>query len=127
MFVSESNFKEPRIYQEYLAAPEVLKWIIDDFIIHSTIFGVKAICTRILGKIDGDSGVHDDYRAADFRQNHGGKILYSVDQELAIVKFINERYPRTDGKLACLCHSFNGGPKHFHLQLPDLLKELWQK
>ena len=35
----------------------------------------ELICTRILEPISGSSGVHEDCRAIDFRDEHGGVFL----------------------------------------------------
>lgn len=113
------NFKEPKTHTEYQKAPVVLRMLMDDFCLLSERMGVSPVCTRIKGKIEGDSGVHADYRAADFRHEYApGKFLYTKAQKDEILDGINSRWPRSDGKQTAICHSFSGGPEHFHLQVP---------
>ena len=112
------------VFQEYEEAPVILKWLIEDFCTTSIAWGINPVCTRILEPIEGSSGVHEDYRAADFRQEYIGKRLYSAKQERDMLNFLNKRYPRNDGFKTAICHSFMGGPRHFHLQIPDLVKKL---
>ncbi len=121
------NFKDPASYQEYLKAPELLKWLIGDFENQSIAQGVFPFCTRILGKIEGDTGIHALYLAVDWRLEHEGRSIYTTNQKDAILGGINGKWPRNDGKLTIIVHSFQGGPKHFHMQLPPETKTLWRK
>lgn len=117
------KFKEDRIEIEFERAPLMLQLVMEDFDKISKIHcGQEAIVTRILGKIDGDSGVHADHRAADFRDEFEGGRLYTEEQVKFLVQYMNSMYQRNDGKLTMIHHSFNGGPLHFHVQIATLTK-----
>ena len=100
--------------------PEKLKEICNAFITISEEHLVDPVITRVSDPVEGESGVHTQHRAVDFRNQYfNGKHnvwLYSQETVDAIVNEINSRYPRNDGKLVCLHHSFKGEPSHFHLQ-----------
>jgi hypothetical protein len=86
-------------------------------------YGVEPVITRVWDAVCGDSGVHEAHRAVDLRDETVDALgvshwLYTPAQTDTIVNTINERYPRSDGKLVCIHHSFNGGPHHMHLQVP---------
>lgn len=121
------GFKEPEDHEEYRKAPVLLRWLFDDFVHASVLMGVRPICTRILGKIEGDSGVHADYRGIDFRFEYLDGQIYTEKQKDGILDYLNGKWPRNDGKKTAFVHSFQGGPKHFHLQLPVETKTLWSK
>lgn len=82
----------------------------------------EIIITRVKEHIAGDSGVHEDNRAFDVRDEFAGGKLFSDEEVKKIVSFMNERYPRNDGKPTCINHSFGGGPYHFHVQIATLTK-----
>ncbi|MCP3873384.1 MAG: hypothetical protein GY699_09560 [Desulfobacteraceae bacterium] len=129
MVVSEKNFKKPELVFEYNSCPMMLQIIIDDFFEISHILGVKAVCVRIYGKHPGDSGVHKDERASDFRDEYIGSHLYSQEQVDFILKYINSKYKRTDGYKVLIHHKFKNkdgsfGPAHFHMQIPRDIKNL---
>lgn len=84
--------------------------------------GIDPLITRILGKIEGDSGVHDAGRAIDFRDEVDGIWTYSAAQVSLLLNSMNSLYARKDGKNTLIHHSFNGGPYHFHLQMAANLK-----
>lgn len=77
----------------------------------------EIIITRIKEPICGSSGVHEDNRAFDARDEFDGGRLYTDEQVHLIVSHMNLVYPRNDQKTTCIHHSFNGGPLHFHVQL----------
>lgn len=88
--------------------------------------------TRVLGRIDGDSGVHAAHRAVDFRDEvrHPGQdpddkndstYLYNEDHRNYLLAYLNHLYSRKDGRKTVLWHSFNNAPFHFHIQIaPNL-------
>ncbi len=90
--------------------------------------GIEAVITRVWNRYKGESGVHPAKRAIDFRDetfdgpNH--HFLYSPDQALEIVTEMNLKFPRHDGKLVCMHHSFQCGPYHFHVQIPAVWMKL---
>lgn len=127
IFYQEQDWKNRKVYEEYVNAPLLLQRIIEEFYIESLALSVNPVCTRILQPVPGESGVHLDYRAADFRNEHEGKFLYDKAKVSAILESMNNKYPRCDGLKTCISHSFMGGPIHFHLQLPKELKGLWRK
>lgn len=83
--------------------------------------GIEPLCTRMWDAVCGDSGVHEAKRAADFRNETrlgtDSAFLYSKESTKSIVDAMNQRYPRKDGKVTCMHHSFQGAPFHFHLQI----------
>lgn len=117
------KFKKPEIETELANAPIFLQQFANVFDLESKAFcGQEGIVTRVLEPVEGESGVHLDYRAVDFRDEFEGGSLYSEDQVKHLVEFMNKLYPRNDGKVTCLHHSFAGGPHHFHIQLATLTK-----
>lgn len=85
-------------------------------------YGIEPTVTRVKGKIEGDSGVHAAGRAVDFRDqtfdaDGDAHFVFTQAQREAILKRMNERYKRPDGKPTLLWHSFKGAPSHWHLQL----------
>lgn len=77
----------------------------------------EIIITRVKEHICGDSGVHEDNRAFDVRDEFEGGRLYDDSQVQKIMTYMNDAYPRNDAKTTCIHHSFQGGPFHFHIQL----------
>ena len=120
-------FKTEKIMKEYRDAPIVLQIIGEDFNQMSRSFGIEPVLVRVLEHIYGSSGVHEDYRGLDFRNEHKGIFLYTNNQATVIVDYINGTYPRDDGRVTCFYHSFRGNPKHFHLQIPCLMRTLMGK
>lgn len=120
------QFKSPEMKEELNNACIALKNVAYTFANLSMDVGVEPVVTRVLEKVEGESGVHQDYRAIDFRNEHDGKFLYTADQIKHLVEAMNKLFPRDDGKLVCIHHAFvdhnhpeNGaGQFHFHLQIP---------
>lgn len=115
-------FKHEYLNEQFKEAPRMLQKIALDFAGLSDQLGVSAVVTRVFDHVPGSSGVHEAHRAIDFRDEFevvdgGRKRLYTEDDVHYITSTINQNYPRTDGKLTCIHHSFNGGPMHFHLQI----------
>jgi len=119
------KFKKPEMEQELLAASVFLRHMAREFDAASkAIAGQEAIVTRVLEPVKGESGVHSDYRAIDFRSQFDGGFLYTEEQIKKLVDHMNGLYVRNDGKVTCIHHSFNGGPLHFHVQLATYLPSL---
>lgn len=81
-------------------------------------YGRRVVCTRVLERVDGSSGVHEAGRGVDFRNEYGGSLQFSKKEAAAICEAVNRKFPRRDGKLVAIHHSFEDGPRHFHLQIP---------
>lgn len=116
-------YKTPDCENQLKQSSQKLQDIVMVFDSLSQRYGIESVVTRVWDAVCGDSGVHEAHRAVDFRdETHDaggvGTHLYSPTQIDTIVNTINERYPRADGKLVCLHHSFHGMPEHFHLQIP---------
>jgi len=121
-------FKTAIIIAEFISAPIMLQIIAEDFADYSIKeFGIEPVVTRILEVVEGESGVHQDYRAIDFRNEHGGIKLYQPNQVAELVDYINSRYPRVDDYDTIIHHSFDDGPEHFHIQLPYAVNVLRRK
>lgn len=117
-------FKENDLSRQFLALPKKLQEISYRFIGISQQLGKEAVVTRIKDPVKGDSGVHEANRAIDFRDETLGsdgtkQFLYDPDDVNYLTSTLNNEYPRNDGKLVCIHHSFNGGMYHFHLQIPE--------
>lgn len=117
------KFKQIHLEQQYEMLPSKLKEICEYFAkISINHHGVMPVVTRILDPVAGESGVHQAYRAVDFRNQfyvgNSPRFLYPMEVVEIIVDDINTKYPRKDGKLVCIHHSFKGGPFHWHLQIP---------
>jgi hypothetical protein len=112
-------FKEEGLSREYDQIPTGLKGVVEWFY-HLSIahFGITPVITRVLEHVDGDSGVHEAKRGVDIRDQHDGKSVYTPEQARFLLSEMNRRFPRTDGKLTMIHHSFCGGMYHFHLQWP---------
>lgn len=110
------RFKSRQAALEYPILPRVLKAIAQDADNYcSDHFGKELIVTRILEEVSGESGVHQDQRAIDFRGVHKGVPRYSKEQVEELLDHINKKYPRKDGYLVLIYH---GNPAHFHMQIP---------
>lgn len=121
-------YKTEKVRQEFRDAPVILQMVGEEFKAISRSFGVDPVMTRVKERVKGSSGVHEAYRGLDFRdeQRAEGKstFMYTKEQANAICQFINAKFPRNDGKLTCIHHSFKGKEIHFHLQLPVYIKQL---
>jgi hypothetical protein len=116
------EFKEPRLKEQFDAAPTLLKIAVEELAHIASRFGKTATVTRVTDAVEGESGVHLDHRAVDIRDEFGGKFTYSEKERLAILHYINARFPRNDGKETIIWHSFGGGPHHFHVQIAATTK-----
>lgn len=89
--------------------------------------GKELIITRVTDPVKGESGVHTAKRAFDARHQTETGRYYTEEESTYIKDKVNERFPRTDGKLTCMIHSFNGGMEHFHFQIPLMIPLAWVK
>lgn len=116
------KFKQEKMKAQFEARPAKLQEVCEYFAQLSEGYGVEPVVTRVMDPVAGESGVHMAGRAVDFRNElrfeNGSRFLYTEEQAEEIVKAINERYPRYDGKVVCLHHSHRGAPLHFHIQIP---------
>lgn len=119
MLAHALQFKDPKLKAELDAVTPLMREVVEAFAIYSwSKFNTPAVITRIFEPVEGESGVHQTGRAVDLRFEHAGRTLYSLGDAMELVAYINSRFPRTDGFRTAILHSFNGGPKHFHLQVP---------
>lgn len=116
------KFKQAHMEEQYKQRPAKLKEVCEYFEELANECGREAVVTRVTDPVEGESGVHPAGRAVDFRNEVRGDavtvFLFTPEQADAIVKKINEKYPRPDKKPVCLHHSFNEGCLHFHVQIP---------
>ena len=126
------QFKTTREQQEHEDAPQALRFVAHEFIKLSNEAGIIPVVTRLLRPVAGESGVHLDYRAIDFRDEMGvgGVRLYTHDLAEEIVKKMNSKFTRRDKYLVCIHHAFvshastnsSRAPYHFHIQIPQYAK-----
>ena len=114
------QFKDETVAYEFLHTPLLLRMMVDDFNTLSMKCGIEPMVTRVKEHIEGDSGVHEQNRAVDIRQEHPpGVLAYDFQQQNELLVFINEKYRRNDGKPSMICHRFGQGMLHFHLQIAN--------
>jgi hypothetical protein len=128
-------FKTPREELEFAKMPKALKDISIRFISYSNDMGIVPVVTRIMQPVLGESGVHLDNRAIDFRNEMGvgGSKLYTDAQAEELVKKIELDFPRRDGKLTIIHHAFirhddiltSRAPYHFHIQISPYAKSVY--
>lgn len=111
------QFKTEELREEFHSRPTLLQFMAQDFEQLSLSFGIDPIVTRVLETVTGSSGVHEAGRGIDFRDEHDKKRLYSDEQVRTILEVINKKFRRNDEYKTLKHHGFNGGPKHWHLQL----------
>lgn len=116
------EFKTPQVQAEYENASLILRLLAEDFIRLSNNMGIIPTVTRVLETIPGSSGVHEDSRAIDFRDEHQGRFLYTDEQIKWMLGEINTKWARNDNKPTMIHHSFQGAPYHIHLQIATLTK-----
>ena len=112
------RFKDPSLVAELAQTPVEMQ-VIAEFFDQESLrqCGFDALVTRVLENICGDSGVHEAKRGVDFRDEYDGGFTYTDVQAAALAAAVNARFPRNDDKLTCIFHSFEGGPRHAHLQV----------
>ena len=92
------KFKDDDLRDELYEAPILLREIACDFARLCNELGYVPTITRIRGRVDGSSGVHESNRAIDFRGEFYGRHTMPQDIREALLKFVNAKYKRMDGK-----------------------------
>lgn len=112
------RFKKPEYAQEFSVLPKVLKIIALDMDRFSQeTFGIEMVVTRVFEHVPGETGIHQQGLAIDFRDEYEQVLSYNLDQRRALLEYVNERYKRSDGFKTLISHKFKNGPRHFHLQI----------
>lgn len=111
------KFKLQHMEEQLKETPLQLQEMVDEFCELSQAMAVEPIIVRVADPVEGESGVHLDYRAVDFRNQHRDSWMYTEEQVNALCQHFNQKYSRRDGKPTLLHHSFRGAPYHFHLQI----------
>ena len=124
------KFKTPQLKVQYKHTPAILKLIFQFFETRSVnLFGIEPVITRLTDPFNGESGVHPANRAIDVRSEYRFHDIniktYKEQQVQILLSLVNYRFYRTDGKKTIIHHSFNGGPHHFHIQVPYLSTQLF--
>lgn len=114
-------FKDPTVEDQFKRCCPMLKLICYEFERKSLEFGKTPVMTRLVGMIDGDSGVHSSGRAADFRDEFQDSFMYTTEERAQIIWHILSLFPRTDEHQSIKHHSHNHGPFHFHVQVSPLI------
>lgn len=118
------KFKLPHLKTQFDKLPSLLKeitYFVEDWA-HSK--GKQCIITRVTDPVKGESGVHPAGRAVDIRdETSDGQDLFTDAEIEEIVSLVNATYPRKDGRVVALHHSFKGMPRHIHLQVPFNLEK----
>jgi len=110
-------FKEERLKTEFFKMDPIVRLMAIHFeVLCKEYFKITPVCTRIFDDIKGATGVHPAGRAIDFRNETGGKRMFTDEQVKFLVSEMNKRFPGHDNLATCIHHSFNGGPYHFHIQ-----------
>lgn len=78
----------------------------------------EMMITRVCSSVPGESGVHLDMRAVDIRDEHEGAFIFSPEEVVWILSAINAKWARNDKFDTIIHHKFDGGPAHFHIQIP---------
>lgn len=117
------KFKEEHMKEQFDKAAGMVQEIVefaDSFA--KQLCEKEMIVTRVSDPVPGESGVHVAIpcRGVDCRSEYpvdaGIVNRYTFEEVEAILDAVNKKFPRTDGKLTVMHHSFDGGPHHFHLQ-----------
>ena len=116
------KFKEPKLEQELKKSSILLRLAAQEFEKLSLIYMIEPVVTRVWDKVEGATGIHQDKRAIDFRNQYGDVRLYTDMQVKHILELMNEAWKRNDGFPTLIHHSFNHGPYHFHLQIAESVK-----
>lgn len=117
------KFKSNEVKEEFLKTSIFLRQMAEDMdSLSQELFRKELIITRVKEQIEGDSGVHDDNRAFDVRDEYEGVRSFTEGETALLLDFMNTKYKRNDGKPTCINHSFNGGPHHFHVQISAYTK-----
>lgn len=123
------QFKDAFLIGELDQIPRFLYLASLEFEKHSNKCGIDPMITRIYGRIPGDSGVHEQWRAIDFRDEFNGIFTYKAAHREYLLRVINRLFPRSDGLSTLIWHAFGEMPHHFHLQIsasPDIYSEMFK-
>lgn len=113
------RFKKPEYSTEFNVLPKVLKIIALDLDRYTQEkFGIEMIVTRVFEHVPGETGIHQQGLAIDFRDEFEGQLTFNLDQRKELLQYANERYKRSDGFRTLISHKFKNGPRHYHLQIP---------
>lgn len=117
------QFKTSDCCTQLQQSPQKLQDLLTSFCELAQGYGIDPVITRVWDPVPGDSGVHEAHRGVDIRDqlvNPDGtsENIFTPEATEFIVSRLNALYPRDDGKLVCIHHSFCEGPFHFHLQIP---------
>lgn len=113
------NFKEERFREQFKLLPPLLQFMGYEFAEIALTGGIVSFVTRVSDAFPGESGVHPLRRAIDFRDEFPKDVfMYPTQLRLKLLDHFNRKYARRDNKPTLLWHSFAGGPRHFHLQIP---------
>jgi len=113
------TYKYPGVELEFHNAPALLQHVVLTFVQLSVeMYGINPIMTRVLDPISGESGVHNQYRGADIRNQYMKTFMYTKEQSSTLVNLINQKFKRIDGFKTVLMHSFKSNPAHYHFQIP---------
>lgn len=116
------KFKTDREKSQFIEVSLILKIIANEIDALIDAFRKEMVITRVYDAVSGESGVHLDKRAIDIRDEHGGVRLFTDNEISIILKSINEKWVRNDGKQTVIHHKFGGGPFHLHVQIPSSTK-----
>lgn len=114
------NFKDDRIKDQFQKLPLALKDIakfMDEWL---TKEGKELIVTRAFDPVEGESGVHLNYRAFDARVETSEGFYIPLSMAFKLKDLVNNTFKRRDKFTVCVVHSFNDGPYHFHVQIPAI-------
>lgn len=125
-------FKKAYMKDQLGACSIVLQRVVIDFQELSLKFGKEPLITRVSDPVESESGVHLDLRAVDIRDVSKDlmgtkKPVYTDEERLALLNYINALWPRSDGKKTCVYHDAGDGLLHFHLQIPAEVQILIRK
>ena len=108
--------------EQYDACPAKLLEVCEAFNQLSLKEGIEPVVTRVTDPVEGESGVHLQHRAVDFRNEYQdgkeNRWLYPIETVEYIIDTLNRRFPRSDKRSVAIHHAFRGGRYHFHLQIP---------
>ncbi len=113
------RYKDAHLYEQFTQLPPLLKLIVWDAADYcQRLLGIDPLVTRIADPVHGESGVHLDWRALDIRDEFApGKFIFTEKNRLALLKYINTKYPRNDKFHTIMWHSVAGSTHHFHIQI----------
>lgn len=115
------KFKSPEVEKEFHQLSVFLQYMAAELDEYSrNLTGIEIVVTRVKEFIPGDSGVHEANRAFDVRNESGNVFTYTDEQAKMLCDFMNQKYPRNDGKPTMINHSFENGPFHLHCQIATM-------